>query len=121
MSSRLHFSLPPYWLAFTLLLTTFFSGCGGSDEGSGKTDSGRYNPGALADSEIVLAPAEIDPSILSDRDFGEAPMHALGHAGVTGLNRDDLVAVTPEAARITGLEYAPEYRARNAEFNVKFG
>ena len=47
--------------------------------------------------------------------------YALGHAGVTGLNRDDLVAVTPEAARITGLEYAPEYRARNAEFNVKFG
>ncbi len=44
---------------------------------------------------------------------------ALGHPGVSGLNRDDLVAVTPEAARITGLEYAPGHRARNAEFDVR--
>jgi glutamate synthase domain-containing protein 2 len=44
---------------------------------------------------------------------------ALGHSSVRGLNRDDLVAVTPEAARITGLEYAPEYRTRNAEFDVR--
>ena len=36
--------------------------------------------------------------------------HALGHASVTGLNRDDLVALTPEAAAITRLPYAPEYR-----------
>ncbi|TDJ22856.1 MAG: glutamate synthase [Gammaproteobacteria bacterium] len=44
---------------------------------------------------------------------------ALGHSSVRGLNRDDLVAVTPEAARITGLEYAPEYRGRNIEIDVK--
>ena len=44
---------------------------------------------------------------------------ALGHSGVRGLNRDDLVAVTPEAARITGLEYAPEYRGRNIEIDVR--
>ena len=36
--------------------------------------------------------------------------HALGHDAVTGLNRDDLVALTPEAAAITRLPYAPEYR-----------
>lgn len=44
---------------------------------------------------------------------------ALGHNSVRDLNRDDLVAVTPEAARITGLEYAPEYRTRNTEFDVR--
>ena len=44
---------------------------------------------------------------------------ALGHGSVRGLNRDDLVAVTPEAARITGLEYAPEYRGRNIEIDVR--
>jgi glutamate synthase domain-containing protein 2/formylmethanofuran dehydrogenase subunit C len=44
---------------------------------------------------------------------------ALGHSSVRGLNRDDLVAVTPEAARITGLEYAPEYRGRNIEIDVR--
>jgi glutamate synthase domain-containing protein 2 len=44
---------------------------------------------------------------------------ALGHNSVRGLNRDDLVAVTPEAARITGLEYAPEYRGRNIEIDVR--
>jgi glutamate synthase domain-containing protein 2/formylmethanofuran dehydrogenase subunit C len=36
--------------------------------------------------------------------------HALGHDAVTGLSRDDLVALTPEAAAITRLPYAPEYR-----------
>ncbi len=35
---------------------------------------------------------------------------ALGHDDVKQLNRDDLVALTPEAAAITGLPYAPEYR-----------
>ena len=36
--------------------------------------------------------------------------HALGYDKVTGLNRDDLVALTPEVAAITRLPYAPEYR-----------
>ena len=36
----------------------------------------------------------------------------LGHDAVTKLNRDDLVALTPEAAAITRLPYAPEYRER---------
>ncbi|MFQ5783225.1 MAG: glutamate synthase-related protein [Alphaproteobacteria bacterium] len=35
---------------------------------------------------------------------------ALGYDDVTRLNRDDLVALTPEAAAITRLPYAPEYR-----------
>ncbi|MBT6203016.1 MAG: glutamate synthase [Rhodospirillaceae bacterium] len=35
---------------------------------------------------------------------------ALGHNNVTGLCRDDLVALTPEAAKITGLPYVPERR-----------
>ena len=37
---------------------------------------------------------------------------ALGYDDYRGLNRDDLVALTPDAAAITGLEYAPEYRER---------
>jgi len=36
--------------------------------------------------------------------------HALGHDDVRRLGRDDLVALTPEAAAITGLTYAPEQR-----------
>ncbi len=36
--------------------------------------------------------------------------HALGHADVHQLSRDDLVALTPEAAAITRLPYAPELR-----------
>ena len=36
--------------------------------------------------------------------------HALGYHDVTQLNRDDLVALTPDAAAITGLPYEPEYR-----------
>ena len=35
---------------------------------------------------------------------------ALGHDDVRGLSRDDLVALTPEAAAITGLPYEPEQR-----------
>ncbi len=41
--------------------------------------------------------------------------HALGHDAVTSLSRDDLVALTPEAAEITGLPYEPGYRDRDAE------
>ena len=33
--------------------------------------------------------------------------HGLGHADVRRLARDDLVALTPEAAAITGLPYEP--------------
>ena len=36
--------------------------------------------------------------------------HALGHDDVTQLGRDDLVALTPEAAAITGLPYEPGQR-----------
>ncbi len=36
--------------------------------------------------------------------------HSLGHSNVHDLCRDDLVALTPEAAEITRLPYAPEYR-----------
>jgi glutamate synthase domain-containing protein 2 len=40
---------------------------------------------------------------------------ALGYDDVTQLCRDDLVALTPEAAAITGLPYAPEYRDQALE------
>ncbi|MEZ5101686.1 MAG: glutamate synthase-related protein [Thermoleophilia bacterium] len=40
-------------------------------------------------------------------------VHAHGHASVYDLSRADLVALTPEAAEITRLEYAPEH-AENA-------
>ena len=47
--------------------------------------------------------------------------HALGHDAVTALSRDDLVALTPEAAEITGLPYEPGYRARESELLGKVG
>jgi len=43
-----------------------------------------------------------------------AIVHGLGHRSVHDLSRDDLVALTPEAAAITRLPYRPEYRARDA-------
>ncbi len=46
---------------------------------------------------------------------------ALGYDDVRKLNRDDLVALTPEAAEITRLPYEPEYRHRAPELNVKVG
>lgn len=46
---------------------------------------------------------------------------ALGYDDVRKLNRDDLVALTPEAAAITRLPYEPEYRHRAPELNVKVG
>ena len=47
--------------------------------------------------------------------------HALGYDHVRRLNRDDLVALTPEAAEITRLPYAPEYREREAALLGKVG
>ena len=47
--------------------------------------------------------------------------HALGYDHVARLNRDDLVALTPEAAEITRLPYAPEYREREAKLLGKAG
>ena len=47
--------------------------------------------------------------------------HALGYDSVTALSRDDLVALTPEAAEITGLPYEPGYRDRDAELLDKVG
>ena len=38
--------------------------------------------------------------------------HALGYTDVCDLSRDDLVALTPEAAEISGLPYQPELRHR---------
>ena len=45
----------------------------------------------------------------------------LGYNNVRQLSRDDLVAVTPEAAKITGLPYAPEYRNINPELQIQTG
>ncbi len=44
---------------------------------------------------------------------------ALGHDDVHKVTRDDLVALTPEAAAITRLPYAPEYRELNADMLKK--
>ena len=45
----------------------------------------------------------------------------LGYNDVRQLSRDDLVAVTPEAAKITGLPYEPEYRDINPELQMQAG
>ena len=47
--------------------------------------------------------------------------HALGYQSFRDLNREDLVALTPEAAEITGLPYEPQHRARNPELAVQVG
>ena len=47
--------------------------------------------------------------------------HALGYTDVKQLNRDDLVALTPEAAAITRLPYKPGYRDRHLELKAKVG
>ena len=41
--------------------------------------------------------------------------HALGYADPHQVSRDDLVALTPEAAAITRLPYHPEYREREQD------
>jgi glutamate synthase domain-containing protein 2 len=46
---------------------------------------------------------------------------ALGYDDVRKLSRNDLVALTPEAAAITRLPFEPEYRRRTSELNVKIG
>ena len=44
---------------------------------------------------------------------------ALGHTDFRQLSRDDLVALTPEAAAITGLPYEPTYRAVTRDLLTK--
>ncbi len=46
---------------------------------------------------------------------------ALGHDDVTKLSMDELVALTPEAAKITGLPYEPAYRHREQALYSKVG
>jgi glutamate synthase domain-containing protein 2 len=41
--------------------------------------------------------------------------HALGYTDPHQVSRDDLVALTPEAAAITRLPYHPEYRERDQD------
>ena len=43
-------------------------------------------------------------------------VHGLGYSDFRQLGRDDLVALTPEAAEITRLTYAPEYRRKPKPF-----
>jgi glutamate synthase domain-containing protein 2 len=50
-----------------------------------------------------------------------ALVHALGYDDVTKLNRDDLVALTPEAAAITRLPYKPECRERKPVLHQRAG
>jgi len=40
---------------------------------------------------------------------------ALGYDDVKKLSRDDLVALTPEAAAVTGLPYEPHHRDRDLQ------
>ena len=47
--------------------------------------------------------------------------HALGHTDFRALSRDDLVALTPEAAEITGLPHEPGLRAKTPELRVRLG
>ena len=48
-------------------------------------------------------------------------VHAHGYTSVYELSRDDLVALTPEAAEITRLPYAPEYREQPQVLQVATG
>ena len=48
-----------------------------------------------------------------------AVTQALGYDDVTQLNRDDLVALTPDAAAITGLPHEPGYRRPSRFLRVK--
>ncbi len=47
--------------------------------------------------------------------------NALGYDDVKKLSRDDLVALTPEAAAITGLPYDPSYRAQDEALKSRVG
>ena len=47
--------------------------------------------------------------------------HALGYTDFRALSRDDLVALTPEAAEITGLPHEPGLRAKTPERRVRLG
>ncbi len=47
--------------------------------------------------------------------------HALGHDSVHDLSRDDLVALTPEAAEITRLPYEPGHRDRTENLELRTG
>ncbi len=47
--------------------------------------------------------------------------HALGHGSVKDLSRDDLVALTPEAAAITSLPYEPGHRDRDESLRREAG
>ena len=48
-----------------------------------------------------------------------AVTRALGHNDVTQLSMDDLVALTPEAAAITGLPYEPDHRDETDDIRIK--
>ena len=50
-----------------------------------------------------------------------AIVHGLGYSDYRDLQRDDLVALTPEAAAMTGLPYEPGYGTRNPELRVQVG
>ena len=48
-------------------------------------------------------------------------LHPVANSDFRALNRDDLVALTPEAAEITGLSYEPGVRAKAPELRVQLG
>ena len=73
----------------------------------------RYNPSAEAQN--------IHRFLESVRWQIAAITHGLGYNDVRELNRDDLVALTPEAAEIARLPYEPSYRERAPEHRARVG
>jgi glutamate synthase (NADPH/NADH) large chain len=47
--------------------------------------------------------------------------HGLGHSDIGQLSRDDLVALTPEAAEMTRLPYRPDYREQSTAADGRSG
>ena len=73
----------------------------------------RYNP--------TIESQNIHRFLESVRFQIAALTQALGYDDVKKLSRDDLVAITPEAAAITGLPYDPSYADQGAELRRRVG
>ena len=90
----------------------------GSDAASdGAKSVWAWIKGKLAtDQGRVVADAETAPKEPENIQILQATLtKALGHNDFRQLTRTDLVALTPEAAAITGLPYDPSYRPDTQE------
>ena len=84
---------------------------GNEHQASTRTSSLRWGVSCVLALAVSLGSVADAQDLESVRWQIAALTESLGHDDVRGLSRDDLVAVTPEAAVITGLEYVPEARA----------